>query len=204
MKFHQYLLLLFLVFANQVIFAQDLKSGTISSTSFKVFGACDQCKNRIEKVLKIKGIKMANWDVDTQILALEYSPSQIAIEKIQNKILSVGHDLVDKKAKDIIYSELPDCCHYREEGAELVHEVSMATIKGVVLQDNANGKFEPLANATIHWLGATAGVVTDSLGVFAIQSNSITQRLIVSYAGYKADTITVVNANDLKIILATN
>jgi outer membrane receptor for ferrienterochelin and colicin/copper chaperone CopZ len=203
MKFYQYLLLLCLVFANQVIFAQDVKNRTITSSTFKVFGACDQCKNRIEKVLKIKGIKMANWDVDTQILALEYSPSQISIEKIQNKILSVGHDLVDKKAKDIIYSELPDCCHYREEGAELVHEVSMATIKGVVLQDNANGKFEPLANATIHWLGATAGVVTDSLGVFAIQSNSITQRLIVSYAGYKADTITVVNANDLKIILAT-
>ena len=103
MKFHQYLLLLFLIFANQVIFAQDLKSGTISSTSFKVFGACDQCKNRIEAALKIKGVKVANWDVDTKILALEYNAAQISLEKIQNKILSVGHDLFDKKAKDIIY-----------------------------------------------------------------------------------------------------
>ena len=57
MKFYQYLLLLCLVFANQVIFAQDVKNRTITSTTFKVFGACDQCKNRIEKVLKIKGIK---------------------------------------------------------------------------------------------------------------------------------------------------
>jgi copper chaperone CopZ len=156
--------------SSQFIFAQDVKNTAYVSTSFKVFGACDQCKNRIEKVLKIKGVKMVNWDVDTQILAVEFSPIQISIEKIQNKILSVGHDLVDKKAKDIIYSELPDCCHYREEGAELVHEVSMDTIKGVVLQDNTNGKFEPLANATIYWLGATAGVVSDSSGVFAALS----------------------------------
>ena len=204
MKFHFYLFLFCWMLSSQFIFAQDVKNAAYVSTSFKVFGACDQCKNRIEKLLKIKGVKMANWDVDTKILALEYSPSQISLEKIQNKILSVGHDLVDKKAKDIIYKELPDCCHYREtELAEMVHQVSMDTIKGVVLQDNTNGKFEPLANATIRWLGATAGVVTDSLGVFAIQSNSTTQRLIVSYAGYKADTISVVNANDLKIILAT-
>ena len=156
MKFHQYLLLLFLIFANQVVFAQDLKSGTISSTSFKVFGACDQCKNRIEAALKIKGVKVANWDVDTKILALEYNAAQISLEKIQNKILSVGHDLFDKKAKDIIYKELPDCCHYRDtELAEMVHQVSMDTIKGVVLQDNTNGKFEPLENATIRWLGST-------------------------------------------------
>lgn len=204
MKFHQYLLLLCLVSANQLIFAQDVKNGTITSTSFKVFGACDQCKNRIEAALKIKGVKVAIWDVDTQILALEYTASQVSLEKIQNKILSVGHDLVDKKAKDIIYKELPDCCHYRDtEVSEMVHQVAMDTIKGVVLQDNTNGKFQPLANATIRWLGATTGVVTDSLGVFAIHSNTTTQRLVVSYVGYKADTLSVVNTNDLKIILAT-
>jgi outer membrane receptor for ferrienterochelin and colicin len=73
----------------------------------------------------------------------------------------------------------------------------------VVLQDNAKGKFEPLANATVYWLGTSGGVITDSLGVFAITTNTASRRLVVSYAGFKGDTISIVNANDLKIILAT-
>jgi outer membrane receptor for ferrienterochelin and colicin/copper chaperone CopZ len=204
MKLHNYLLLLCLAFVNIISFAQDAKNGPIVSTSFKVFGACEQCKTRIESALKIKGVKIGVWDVDTKMLTLEYDTSQISIDKIQNKIVAVGHDLVGKKAKDIIYKQLPECCHYREmELEENVNPVMITTIKGVVLQDNVKGKFEPLANATIYWLGTSEGVITDSLGVFEITTNNASRRLVVSYAGFKGDTISIVNANDLKIILAT-
>ena len=147
MKLHKYLLLLCLAFVNMVSFAQVAKNGPIVSSSFKVFGACEQCKARIESAVKLKGVNVGVWDVDTKMLTLEYDTSQISIDKIQNKILSVGHDLVGKKAKDNIYKQLPECCHYREmELEENVKVDTIVTIKGVVLQENAKGKFEPLSN----------------------------------------------------------
>jgi len=204
MKFHKYILLLCFLFASMVNFAQDAKIGNYTATSFKVFGACEQCKARIELAVKIKGVKTGIWDVDTKILTLEYDANQVSLEKIQNKILAVGHDLVDKKAKDIIYKELPACCHYREMEEEEKASTNLeAIIKGVVLQDNTKGKFDPLTNASVYWLGTNEGVVTDSLGVFAIKTSEHSQRLVVSYTGFKADTISIVHANDLKIILAS-
>ena len=202
MKIHSYILLLLLAMTNLAGLAQDAKNNPIIKTSFKVFGACEQCKTRIELAVKIKGVKQGIWDVDTKILSIEYDPNLVSLEKIENKILSVGHDLVDKKAKDIIYKELPACCHYREMEEE-EKENAHVLVKGVVLQENSTGKFQPLMNASVYWLGTHSGVVTDSLGVFAINSNTESQRLIVSYTGYKADTITVIHANDLKIILAS-
>ncbi len=199
-----YILLLCLTIVNIVSFAQEAKNGNTTSTSFKVFGACEQCKTRIELAVKLKGVKTGVWDVDTKILSLEFDPTQVSLEKIQNKILAAGHDLENQKAKDIIYKDLPACCHYREiDAEEKVASSSQATIKGVVLQDNAKGKFEPLSNASVYWLGTNTGVVTDSLGVFEIKTNEQSQKLIISYTGFKADTITIIHANDLKIILAS-
>ena len=103
------------------------------------------------------------------MLSLEYDPSQVSLEKIQNKILLAGHDLEHKKAKDVIYNALPACCHYRaldEEESQSMHTEKL--LKGVVLQDNTSGKLEPLPNASIYWLGTNSGVVSDSLGVSAI------------------------------------
>ena len=195
---------MFLAFANINVIAQDAKNIHSSTTHFKVFGACEQCKARIELAVKIKGVKLGVWDEDTKMLTLEYDSTIVGLDKIKNKILLVGHDLEDQKAKDIIYKELPACCHYRELEEEEKAGVNVETIvKGVVLQDNTKGKFEPLFNASVFWLGTNSGVLTDSNGVFAIHMNATSQRLVVSYTGYKADTISIIHANDLKIVLAT-
>jgi outer membrane receptor for ferrienterochelin and colicins len=191
--------------------------------SIKVFGACEQCKSRIENSLKLKGIKKAIWDVDSQMLDLVYDSAIITLNKIENKIIAVGHDLENKKAKDIIYKELPACCHYRELDEELNQDLNHKAIEsstlplismdslshekgivvsGVVLQDNKNGKFEPLSNASVYWSGTKNGVLTDSFGVFSINVMATNQRLVISYVGYKADTISVANYKDMKIILA--
>jgi ABC-type uncharacterized transport system substrate-binding protein len=50
------------------------------SISFKVFGACEQCKDRIENGLKLKGIQKAVWDVDSKQLALVYNPAIISLD----------------------------------------------------------------------------------------------------------------------------
>ena len=199
-----YILLLCLTFVNIIAFAQDAKIQNLRSTNFKVFGACEQCKTRIELAVKIKGVKTGIWDVDSKILSIEYDSAQVSLEKIQNKILAVGHDLENKKAKDIIYKELPACCHYREMDEEVMPDRNkQLVVKGVVLQENTKGKLEPLSNASVYWLGTQAAAMTDSLGVFAIDMNTSSQKLVVSYTGYKADTISIVHANDLKIVLAS-
>jgi hypothetical protein len=177
-------------------------SNNYKDTSFKVFGECEQCKDRIELAAKMKGVKTAVWDMDTKILLLQYDPTIIKLEKIQNKIVAVGHDLENKKANNQVYQSLPACCHYRATEVELQNADEV--IRGIVLQEDNKGRFEPLSNASIYWLGTPNGVVTDSIGVFSIPMNSNSQKLVVSYTGFKSDTLSIVHANDLKIVLSAN
>src|SRR4030095_133084 len=106
-------------------------------------------------------------------------------------ILDAGHDVEDKKAKDIIYKSLPPCCYYREmEGMESTNEQqdraaitnnkvsSNQEIKGIVVEENNKGSFKPLAGASIVWLGTNSGTTTDDNGVFSIKQNG--ERLIIS------------------------
>jgi len=198
MKFHTYILFLCLTLLSTTLIAQDAKNEKFTSTVFKVFGACEECKDRIELAIKVRGVRLGIWNVETKMLILEYDSTIISLEKIQNKIVAVGHDLETKKANDKVYNNLDACCHYREMAEEEVKRV-----KGVVLQENAKGKFEPMPNASVYWLGTRKGVITDSLGVFEINTDTSTQQLIISYTGFKADTLTVVHANDLKVIMAS-
>ncbi len=71
-----------------------------TTATFKVYGVCSQCKDRIEDALKVKGVAAANWDVDTKMLTITYNASHISLEKINNKIAAAGHDTYAKKAAD--------------------------------------------------------------------------------------------------------
>jgi outer membrane receptor for ferrienterochelin and colicin/copper chaperone CopZ len=229
MKQIKYILMLCLLFSGTVSFSQSKDS----SVSFKVFGACEQCKERIEDVLKIKGVKSAVWDVDSQQLLLVYNPSKISLEKIQNKIVAAGHDLENKKANVSVYNALPKCCHYRDlenasnhikhdadenkvmeikaivdsslkNAGELNESTEEANVRGVVLAEDNKGNFTPLQDASVFWSGTNEGVLTDKNGFFNIKFNSIKSNLVVSFAGYSSDTISVTALNELKIVLASN
>ncbi len=232
MKTIKYFLLLYLVFTGMATYSQNKKPPSADTAIvFKVFGACDQCKQRIENAVKGKGVKNANWDADSKQLSLVYNPSQVTLEKIQNKIVSAGHDLENKKAKNVVYNALPQCCHYREMETMMneikndtvalqLQQIKTAmdtslktipetnsmppshTIKGIVLEDDNKGKFKPLSGASVFWISTVKGVTTDSTGIFSIKHDGINTRLVVSYAGYKPDTITVTEIDELKIILA--
>ncbi len=203
-------------------------ASTDSSITFKVYGVCIQCKDRIEGAVKVKAVKSAFWDEETKMLSIVYDPSKISLDKIENRIVAVGHDLENKKAKDRVYNALPDCCLYRkidtmQEGD--VHTIISETdslfvkkdtttvfitesenrfTKGVVLESNKKGVFNPLVGASVMWQGTTKGVSTDSSGVFFIKNDDKVSRLVISYTGYKADTISVVDNNEMKIILASD
>ena len=200
-------------------------------TVLMVYGVCEQCKERIESSLKIKGINTATWDIDSKMLDVNYNPAKITIDKILNKIAAAGHDSRQKKANDAVYAALPACCHYREienmadtsvlsrdsiippSGAmvggslndsllRIPGEVNRQKIKGVVMEVDSKGSYRPLSGASIQWLGTGEGTTTDDNGVFNIRHTG--NRLVVSYSGYKPDTLSVFSMNDVKVILATN
>jgi copper chaperone CopZ len=183
-----------------------------STIAFKVFGNCEMCKERIEKAAKGKGVIKVNWDIDTKLLTLSVNGSVFNPDKIHHRIAEAGHDTENEKASDNTYNELPECCHYRKK--ELIENSQHALngimtgeqsgkIKGVVLEEDKKGSFRPLPGASVIWLGTNKGTFTDSSGIFFIQHDDNPSRLVISYTGYTADTITITDMKELKIILAS-
>ena len=114
-----------------------------SAISFKVYGTCEMCKHRIEEAAKGKGVSSVNWDVNTKMLSLVYTPAITTLEKIHKRISAVGHDTELEKANDPVYKDLPACCHYREmESMKQQENTANETtgelhfVNGVVLEDD--------------------------------------------------------------------
>jgi copper chaperone CopZ len=99
------------IFSFFSVYAQDNKSVVIEH--YNVNGVCEQCKNRIENAAYIKGVKKAEWNVDTHDLAVTYKPSKTSADAILESIAKAGHDNEKVKATDEAYNKLPKCCHYR-------------------------------------------------------------------------------------------
>ena len=87
----------------------------IKTQIIKVNGVCAMCKNRIENgALSVPGVKSATWNEGTKNLKIKYDLfKKDAVENVEKKIASVGHDNEKYKADDKVYNALPDCCHYR-------------------------------------------------------------------------------------------
>lgn len=64
-------------------------------------------------------------------------------------------------------------------------------IKGVVYEKNNNGHKQPLVGVNIYWAGTQTGTVTDDKGNFGINRLQGNNRLVISYIGFKTDTIIV-------------
>jgi len=180
---------------------------TDSSVVVTVAGACAMCKERIEEVAKGKGVISAQWNKTQQQLTLRYSPSLTTKEKVMNRIVAAGHDADGMRANDAVYNALPACCHYRKmqqtTDTAQAHTTNQTAvqIKGVVLEETGKGNFTPLQGATVQWMQTGKTVMSDSTGVFMITADGSTT-LIISYTGYRADTINVLAKEDLMIILA--
>lgn len=86
---------------------------SITEETFKVYGNCGMCKQRIESSLKeVDGVEEVTWDVKTKMLTVKFDVKVISLEKIKTAIALVGHDVDSVKADDKIYDNLPSCCQY--------------------------------------------------------------------------------------------
>ncbi len=205
MKYLKYFFIIIFIGIIAPSFAQQ-----DSTVVFKVNGVCDAlCKPRIEAAAKGHGVESATWSAETKMLTLVYEPSKTSVQKVQQRILDVAHDVEDKKADEAVYKSLPACCYYRtinnneqqnSDTTSSINHSSTQFIKGVVMEENNKGSFKPLAGASVIWLDTKEGTVTDDNGVFSIEKKG--ERLVVSYTGFSSDTVAVVPTNELKIILA--
>ncbi|MFT4759154.1 MAG: mercuric ion binding protein [Paraglaciecola sp.] len=83
------------------------------TAKFTVYGNCGMCKRTIEGALKeVKGIKSAEWNVETDEMTVTYNPHKIQLDNIKQKIADVGYDTDSHRAKDSVYENLPGCCQY--------------------------------------------------------------------------------------------
>jgi len=80
--------------------------------SFKVWGNCEMCKDRIESTVKAAGATAAAWDSKTKLLSVTFDPSKTSRDSLSKKIAAVGHDTEKFKAPDGVYAKLPGCCKY--------------------------------------------------------------------------------------------
>jgi Cu(I)/Ag(I) efflux system membrane fusion protein len=82
---------------------------------FEVSGSCEMCKERIEKAaLSVSGVTKANWDIEKQIVIIEYEGTKSIPDFALKAIAKSGHDNERYKADDNIYKSLPGCCTYRK------------------------------------------------------------------------------------------
>lgn len=89
------------------------KTNKNTKASFEVSGNCEMCKKRIEKAaFSVKGVKLASWDIPTNIISVIHDPNKATVESIHDAIARVGHDTSLVKAETEVYDKLPMCCLY--------------------------------------------------------------------------------------------
>lgn len=108
--------LLLLSYSVQVIAQENTPQKKVLKTSFWVNGNCEMCQARIEKAaLSTKGVKMANWHIESNILTVLYKTKQCSVNDIKQNIANVGHDSEGFRSADEVYNNLHGCCKYERE-----------------------------------------------------------------------------------------
>ncbi len=106
-------LILAILMSLPIIVVAQEKVNKKTKLSFEVTGNCEMCKKRIEKAtFSVKGVKVANWDIPSNIISIIHDPSKAPVEMIQKAIARTGHDTPLEKADDAVYDKLPMCCLY--------------------------------------------------------------------------------------------
>lgn len=90
-------------------------------------------------------------------------------------------------------------------GALLSVHISQAQqLLGLVVERNEKGVEEPLPGANIVWVGTSTATTTGENGVFMINRVAGTDRLVISFVGYRPDTLTITDQKNVKVTLVSN
>jgi mercuric ion binding protein len=105
------LIAIMLLAATSLLMAQNKK---IQEAEFRVDGVCDMCKTRIENAAYIKGVKLVEWNKESQKLKVVYNTEKTSLETIQQNVAIAGHSTEAFPADSLAYKNLPSCCAYND------------------------------------------------------------------------------------------
>jgi len=78
--------------------------------------------------------------------------------------------------------------------------LSQDKIEGVIMERNSAGKASGLPGANVYWLNSQMGAITNDKGLFTIPYAKEYNKLIISYVGFKTDTLII---NEPKMVRHT-
>ncbi|TRX71092.1 TonB-dependent siderophore receptor [Carboxylicivirga sp. M1479] len=87
-------------------------------------------------------------------------------------------------------------------GATVFAQVSIE-LTGVV-KANDKGTVTELVGANVYWANTQSGTVSDFNGQFKIEQKAGNTKLVISYIGYKADTLLITNNSFLDVVLESD
>ena len=79
----------------------DAKINNPKTETYKVYGNCNTCKKRIEKVIKDRNNAKGNWNTDSKILTLTYDTKKTNADEVLKRIADIGHDNDKFAANDV-------------------------------------------------------------------------------------------------------
>jgi len=82
-----------------------------------------------------------------------------------------------------------------------VQAAAQDRLQGFVLEEDEKGKLKALQAANVYWLGGNDGTTTDDKGFFSLPLQAGSSKLVISYIGYKNDTIIITRQQEVKVIL---
>jgi outer membrane receptor for ferrienterochelin and colicins len=75
---------------------------------------------------------------------------------------------------------------------------------GLVVELNDRGVEEPIPGANVVWLGTSTATTSGENGVFMINRVEGFDRLVISFVGYRTDTVFVTDQKNVKVTLVSN
>jgi len=70
-------------------------------------------------------------------------------------------------------------------------------LEGMVMEANPSNSHIPLSGANVYWLGSPIGTITNNQGLFSIPYKQEYNQLVISFIGFKTDTLTI---NESKLV----
>lgn len=105
--------------------------------TFKTWGNCGMCKERIETAARSAGATAAGWDAETKLLQVSFDSTKTSLGSIQQQIAAAGHDTPLFAATNKAYEALPGCCKY--ERKEQPAAAATDPVKKTAFNYNPNG-----------------------------------------------------------------
>ena len=68
---------------------------------------------------------------------------------------------------------------------------SQEKIEGMIMEANSENRHTGLSGANVYWMNSQIGTITNDEGLFSIPYSKEYNQLVISYVGFKSDTLTI-------------